>query len=676
MLGNLLLLDETVDRFCRALSVSLSNFYTMAKKTKKLRLPPGLLKKSMPVSGPPRVSSCQALLQQALAHQQSGRFPEAEALYRQILSLEPTHPEALHSLGMLAHLSDKNEIAVELIRKALGVRPNYSEACFNLGVILQSQGKSEEAITAYRHLLALNPGHLEALINLGNTFLTLGKLDEAVACFRQALTLKPDFAEAHNNLGIILKAQNRLDEAVACFRQALALKPEFAEAHSNLGSTLKDQGKLVEAVASFQKALSMKPEFTAARSNLLLCLNYLPGQTDSLYFDEARLYGREIARKVGVTFASWNCSTRPERLRVGMVSGDFGCHPVGYFLENLLANLDPAKIELIAYPTIREEDELTTRIRSRFVDWKPLSGMRDKAAADLIHADGVHILLDLSGHTSYNRLPVFAWRPAPVQATWLGYFASTGIAEMDYLIADPVSIPESHHDHFTEKIWYLPETRLCFSPPVIGDELASTPLPALRNGYVTFGCFQNVTKINDTVLAAWGRILQVLPQARLRLQNRLLNSPTIREQLQERFARSGIASERVTLAESVPRLDYLAAHAHIDIILDTFPFPGGTTTCEALWMGVPTVTVAGNSMLARQGASLLTCAGLADWVATDDEDYVAKAVARATDLEKLATLRAELHRQVMDSPLFDGTRFARNFEEAMWGMWRRFLAEL
>jgi predicted O-linked N-acetylglucosamine transferase (SPINDLY family) len=610
-----------------------------------------------------------------LSLQQAGHLQQAEALFRQILSAEPNHPQALHFLGMLAQRVGKNEIAAELIRKALRFSPNYIEACFHLGVVLQNLGRMEEAVAAYQRLLNMRPDYLEALTNLGNALLALGRLDEAVASFRQVLTFKPDFAEAHNNLGMSLKAQGKLDEAVDSFRLAMSLKPDFAVAHSNLGSALKDQGNLNEAIASFRQALTLKPNFAAAHSNLLLCLNYLPGQNDSLYFDEACRYGREITSNVRLPFSDWSCSARPDRILVGMVSGDLGCHPVGFFLENLLENLDPAKIELVAYPTLREEDELTARIRSRFVGWKPLTGMRNEAAAGLIHADGVHILLDLSGHTSYNRLPVFAWKPAPVQATWLGYFASTGMSEMDYLIAAPVSVPKSHPDHFTEKIWYLPDTRFCFSPPVIGDELSSAPLPALRNGFITFGCFQNVAKINDAVLAAWGKILQQLPHSRLRLQNYLLIYPTIREQLRERLARNGIAPERVTLEKSVPRSDYLAAHSLVDIILDTFPFPGGTTTCEALWMGVPTVTITGNTMLARQGASLLACAGLVDWIATDAEDYVAKAVAYSTDLGKLAALRAVLRRQVLASPLFDGARFARNFEEAMWGMWRCFLSE-
>jgi len=302
-------------------------------------------------------------------------------------------------------------------------------------------------------------------------------------------------------------------------------------------------------------------------------------------------------------------------------------------------------------------------------------GMNDEKSANLIHDDGVNILLDLSGHTSHNRLPVFAWKPAPVQTTWLGYFASTGITEMDYIIADPITVPEHHRGQFIEKVWYLPDTRFCFSPPVTAEELPLSPLPAVDNGYITFGSYQNLAKINDEVLTAWGGVFQELPKAKLRLQNRFFNSESMCEQMQERLAQHGISPDRLILAKFSSRNEYLASYSEIDIILDTFPFNGGTTTCEALWMGVPTVTLAGDTMISRQGVSLLTCAGLTDWIAKDIEEYIAKAQAFTSDLDKLAKFRAGLRQQVSISPLFDGPRFARNFETAMWEMWKKFQAE-
>jgi predicted O-linked N-acetylglucosamine transferase (SPINDLY family) len=347
---------------------------------------------------------------------------------------------------------------------------------------------------------------------------------------------------------------------------------------------------------------------------------------------------------------------------------------VGFFLESLLAHLHPLRVELYAYSNKAYADELTARIRPHFSAWREIHNLNDEQTAQLIHRDGIHILIDLSGHTAGNRLPVFAWKPAPVQVAWLGYFATTGVAEMDYLIADAAGVSASHRTQFSETVQYLPDTRLCFTPPVT--ELSVAPLPAPHNGYVTFGCFQNLSKLGDAVLAAWGRIFAALPTARLHLGSKLLHRPEIAQQLRDRLQRHGIAPDRVSLSGAVSRAEYLAKHANIDILLDTFSYPGGTTTCEALWMGVPTVTLAGDTLLSRQGVSLLNAAGLPDWVAQNEEDYVTKAVAFASDLHNLAELRAGLREQVRNSPLFDAPHFAHNFEQALWQMWQQRVAVL
>jgi predicted O-linked N-acetylglucosamine transferase (SPINDLY family) len=378
--------------------------------------------------------------------------------------------------------------------------------------------------------------------------------------------------------------------------------------------------------------------------------------------------GRVLPKRPAHVSPLGTANRSQKKLRVGIVSGDLVGHPVGYFLESVLLQLDTARIELIAYTANPVVDTLTTRIKGHFIHWREIYTLNDQAVAQLIHSDGVHMLLDLSGHTAHNRLPVFAWKPAPVQVTWLGYFASTGLAEMDYLLADETGVPESQRSHFSETIWYLPDTRLCFTPP--DTSLPVAPLPGLGNGQITFGCYQNLSKLNDNVLATWGRIFAALPQARLRLAAPQLGDPAIAAQLQQRLGKWGIGEARVSLYGMVPRQDYLASYAEADMLLDTFPYPGGTTTCEALWMGVPTITLAGNTLLSRQGASLLTAAGLPDWIAQHEDDYVDKAVAFASDLPKLAALRANLREQVQSSPLFDAPRFARHFEEALWGMWQ------
>lgn len=296
--------------------------------------------------------------------------------------------------------------------------------------------------------------------------------------------------------------------------------------------------------------------------------------------------------------------------------------------------------------------------------------MQDRAAAELIRGDGVHVLIDLSGHTGHNRLPMFAWRPAPLQISWLGYFATTGVAEIDYFVADEVSLPLAVESRFCERIWRLPDTRLCYAPPADAGEVA--PLPAATNGRLTFGCFQNIRKIQAPVLAAWARILDWLPNARLRVQAPQFYDAEVVATFARRFTAVGGDVQRLVSCPPTSRADYLAAHREVDIILDTFPFSGGTTTCEALWIGVPTVTLAGDTLIARQGASIMAAAALlADWVAEDVADYVAKACALASDVASLAALRASLRERMAASSLFDGDRFARNFEEALWQMWRQ-----
>jgi predicted O-linked N-acetylglucosamine transferase (SPINDLY family) len=489
--------------------------------------------------------------------------------------------------------------------------------------------------------------------------------------YRRALEIKPDFAEVHSNLGVTLYDLGQLADAMVSYRRALEIKPDYAEGHNNLGNALKDIGQLDNAMTSYLRALEIKPDFAEARDGLLFTLNYTTSRTPMHYLEQARQYGRMAAAKAGDRFSTGQCTAQPERLRVGLVSGDMRKHSVGYFLEGPLAHIDPARIELFAYPTHHEEDELTARIRPYFSAWNSLVGKSDEDAARLIHADGVHVLLDLSGHTAHNRLPVFAWKPAPVQATWLGLPATTGVAEMDYVLGDHHAIPAEFEDHFSEAVWRMPESCLCLTVPASPVKVG--PLPARSTGQVTFGSFNNLTKMTDTVVAVWARILQSVPGSRLLLKTKQLSEPAVCEKTLQRFAACGIAPDRLMLSRTIAsRDDHLAVYNKIDIALDTFPYPGVTTSVEALWMGVPVLSLQGDRFLSRTAGSIAHNAGLPDWIAADQDDYVAKAMAFASDLDRLAALRAGLRQQVLASPLFDAPRFARNFEDALWGMWNRY----
>lgn len=624
---------------------------------------------------PAMLKAAQLLPKDAEAHnnlgnalKDQGQLDGAVSSYRQAIALDPQYADAHNNLGLALSALKQYETATASYRRALELKPDDFEMFLNLGVAQSALGQFDAALASYRQALALNPDCAEAYNNMGNAFQALGQFEESIVSYRRALALKPDYALAHNNLGTAQKSSAQIFEAIASYHRALALKPDYAEAHYNLGNTLQRLGQLDAAVESYRRALSHNPDYAEARGNLLFALSASASQAMPIYLEEAHQYGRMLARHVDEKFTSWQCQPAPERLRVGMVSGDLRNHPAGYFLESFLAQLDPGCIELIAYPSTNKTDALTARIKPFFAAWKPIHGQSDESAARMIHADGVHLLLDLSGHTGHDRLPLFAWKPAPLQVTWLGYFATTGVAEMDYLLADEVGVPEVQRDQFTESVWYLPDTRLCFTPPEI--EMALTPLPASVNSYITFGSFQNLSKMGDAVLSVWGKVLAALPDARLRVACKQLDETPVAAHFKQRLQQHGIDAARVTLHGYVSREAYLVAHAEIDVMLDTFPYPGGTTTCEALWMGVPTLTLAGDTLLARQGASLLHAAGLNDWVANSEEDYVAKAVQFTQDLSVLAALRAGLRQQVLASPLFDAPRFARNFEAALWGMWR------
>ena len=324
----------------------------------------------------------------------------------------------------------------------------------------------------------------------------------------------------------------------------------------------------------------------------------------------------------------------------------------------------------MAYPSHTATDELSEQLSSRMAGWMPIYGKSDQQAARQIRDDGIHVLIDLSGYTDHTRLPMFCLKPAPVQATWLGYFGTTGLAEIDYLIGDPHVTPPDEENHFVEKIWRLPETYLCFSPPDV--EIKCNSLPALENGYITFGCFNHLTKMNDAVVALWAQVLTSVPNSRLFLKTKALFDETLRANTLARFASHGIGSDRLLMEANSPRAELLAAYHRVDIALDPFPYPGGTTSAESLWMGVPVLTKRGDRFLSHVGETIAHNAGLADWIAQDEQDYIARAVAFAADLNGLAELRGNLRAQVLASPLYDSARFARHFENAMWNMWHTF----
>jgi protein O-GlcNAc transferase len=600
------------------------------------------------------------------------RLDEAVAGYRQVLQIKPDYAEMHYCLGNALSRLGRVAEAAQSFRRAGELKPDLLEAHTGLGGALHDLGQLQEAASSYRRALELRPDFPEVHGNLGNVLRDLGQLEQAAASYRRLLALQPTSAEAYSNLGVALSELNRFDEAMASYRRALELNPDLPGLHNNIGNAQKDLGQLDAAEQSYRQGLKIKPDDGELQSNLLFLHNYRANLSAAALLAEARRYGDSVERRAR-PYAVWPNTREPNRrLRVGLLSGDFRAHPVGYFLDSILevlASTARDQLELCAYPSYFCDDAVTRRIKAHCHRWQSAMGLSDESLARRIHDDGIDILIDLSGHTAHNRLPVFAWKPAPVQATWLGYLATTGVKAIRYLIADAWTLPETEEANFTEEIWRIPESYLCFTPP--SDNTAIGPLPASASGHITFGSFNNLTKMNDAVVALWSRVLESVPNSRLFLKSRQLAESSVRRGVVEQYARHGVDGERLILEGLVPRSEYLKPYRRVDIALDPFPYTGITTSVENLWMGVPILTLAGKSFLSRQGIGLMMNAGLPEWIADDPDDYVARAVSHSADLPALASLRRGLRDRVLASPIFDAPRFARHFEAALRGMWRK-----
>ena len=604
-------------------------------------------------------------------HLESRRYEVAIASYELALALHPDLAETHANLGAALAGAGRTADACLRLRRALALRPTTATGCEHLGSALQRLGLLDESIAAYDLAVQMEPTLAAAHRNMGIALQAAGRLEKARDSFQCVADLRPLSAQALTELGLSLQALDQTTQAMASLRRAQALEPEYAPAHAGLGTILVQEGDTAAALPHFDRALLLDPGYVEAHSNRLFALSF--NADPPTYLLAAHDYGRKVSLRAQ-PFSSWTVESLAAtgglaRMKVGLVSGDLRAHPVGFFIESVLQHLCNLSFDIVGIPTSHQSDGVTRRLQSLCAEWLPLAGMADDTAARTVRAAGIHILIDLAGHTAHNRLPVFAWRPAPVQISWLGYFASTGIDTMDYLLADPVSVPDSARAHFSEPVWWLPRTRLCFTEPGPRDRFPVSVLPATVNGWITLGSYQNLNKLNPGVLEVWRRVLEALPQARLRLQNKQTGQPKQRAAVMARLQAAGLDVTRVDLAPPAPRDRYLSSYREVDFLLDTFPYPGGTTTCEALWMGVPTLTLAGQSMLSRQGEALIGCAGLHDWVARDEADFVRRAVAHSNDLHVLARCRAELRHRVLASALFDAPAFAQDLAQALKAMW-------
>ncbi len=578
----------------------------------------------------------------------------------------PAHLER----GRQLRAQGRSEEAIGEFRAALELEPNLAEAHHQLGNALKSLHRYPEAAASLRSAAFLAPQSGAVWLNLGVACLELRRLDEAVACFRRAIRLEPNRPEAHNILGHALLTKGRCTAAIRCLEEALRLRPGYPAAHDNLGRVLKTQGLAAEALAHHRKALMGAPR-PETHSNLLFSLNFPADIAPADIFAEHLGWAKLYAEPLRAGWAEQGPDHAPaRRLRIGYVSPDFVNHAVSYFFEPVLAAHDRDRFEITCYSDARVPDSVTGRLRALSGRWRDTAGQSDEELAALVRGDGIDILVDLAGHTARNRLLVFARKPAPVQVTWLGYPNTTGLEAIDYRLTEAVSDPPGNEAWHSEDLVRLPGPFSCYRPsdesPPVG------PLPAATSGHVTFGCFNHLAKVTPPTIELWAEILRTLPTSRLLLKSRGLADPETAARVRDEFGRRGIEAARVELnGDELSMARHLSLYHRVDVALDTFPYNGTTTTCEALWMGVPVVTLAGRTHVSRVGASLLAHLGAAGWIADSREAYGALCRELAGDLTQLAAVRAGLRESMRTSPLCDAPRFTRSLEEAFRKMWLR-----
>ena len=618
-------------------------------------------------------NDAEALNGLGIALKELGEFDEATQCMGRAIAVRPENPIAHFNLGLVLKARDDLPGAASAFHEAVRINPRYVPAQLNLASVLFDQNECEAAEAACRAALEVDPNHVEAYSPLGNVLLRLDRSSEAENVFRRALKLAPDDVTAIYGLGNALLNQIKLGEAISNYRLVPPSDPAYPVAQNNLGNCLQKQGCFDLAIAAFRRALTAKPDFPEAHSNLLFCSNYLPDIDSETLFKEHRLWAEQYADHLDRRVSFEAVDRSPERrLRVGYISPNFCIHSVGHFIDAVLQYHDRTAFEVTCYADVDKPDQYTERLRGLSDRWRDVYGMDDEQVAAIIRDDAIDVLVDLAGHTAGNRLLVMARHPSPVLVTYLGYPNTTGLKQIAYRIsdawADPPGVGDAIH---TEKLLRLSSGFLCFRPPPTCPDVVDPPL--LREGHVTFGSFNNTAKANARVIEAWSRILRALPDSRMIIKSRHVADAGARRVLLDNFSEHEVAVERIEIVRGfIPREQHLRLYGRVDIGLDPFPYNGTTTTCEALWMGVPAITLDGATHRARVGVSLMHQVGLPELIAATESEYVKLAVALARDRERLRTLRHALRGRMAASALMDAPRTMRELESSYRTAWKGF----
>ncbi|MCX7170535.1 MAG: tetratricopeptide repeat protein [Proteobacteria bacterium] len=640
------------------------------------------------------------------ARRKLAQLPAAREAYESAISCDAAYSQAWCNLGEWHLASGNPELALKKFDQALALEKDLLEALNNRAAALYELGRFKDAEEAARAAIEIHPRVASLHVNLGNVLLHSGKARQAVKSFRKALECDPACPEAHMNLAMMLGETHRYAEALAHIEHEIAVKGESAQRLASLALAQDSKGDIAAAEATCRKVIEMQPGNVSALITLAGCYGkrsdhrganrlleqalaanpQMPGIYSNIAFnvtyipditaEEAFNCHREWARRYELLAAERVFTHEPDRqperpLRIGYVSGDFGTHPVGFLLRDVARYHDRSQFFIHCYSMMRGSDAITEVIRANTDSWIDGLLLSDDELAEQIHQDHIDILVDLSGHTAYNRLPSFALKPAPIQASWIGYFHSTGMETIDYFITDPFTTPADSGQLFSETPVCLPHSRFCYSPPDYAPAVHRRPDGT--GNPVTFGCFNRVEKLVAPVIDAWSRILAAIPDSRLVLKSGHLDNTSICDGLRRRFKARGVDPKRLDLRGPSAHPDMLEQYGEIDLALDPFPFNGGMTTLEALWMGVPVLTLAGNGVVSRQTVAALANIGLADELAFPNiEAYVQGAVALAKNRPRLDELRLGLRPRMAASPLCQPEQFARDLEGLYRRMWQAY----
>ncbi len=607
----------------------------------------------------------------AVALRACGRAAEAIAPLTRALGLSPEDASYWQLMGQCRLDLQDYAVADEALRRAALIQPGHAAVLHELARSLSAQGRREEAVLMHRHALLLQPEDARGQLQLGLLYRSMGLTGPATTHLRRSLQIDPNQGETHLALAATLYGLRQYPEALAHLTRAETLSPREAAVHNNFGMVYNAMGESALATRHFRQALTLAPGHASAHSNLLLHLNYQDTTTPAAMLAEAMAFA---ARHTPASIQPHPNAREPgRRLKIGYLSGEFRKHAVGLFVLPLFEHHDHRQFEIFAYAEGAQFDATSQRMQTLVDHWRPVANLSDAQLIAQIRADGIDILVELSGHTGDNRLPALAHQPAPVQISWLGYPGTTGLKAIGYVMSDAVADPLNETRQMIEAPLHLPGGFHCYRPEGLWQgELEPRAASSLAAGRVTFGSFNNLAKVSPTCIRMWAAILRAVPAATLVMKGKPFSEAAARARFVERFAAENIDASRVTLrAYDDTHAAHMQIWAGVDIHLDSAPYNGVTTTCDALWMGVPVITLRGNQIASRTAASLLTHAGCADWIADSEADYVRKAVALAADLPRLAGYRHSLREQFKASPLSDAVGFARKVEDAYRAVWMK-----